>query len=563
MPLQTNARRAPAAGPWHSLIGCATGAVVLLQSACGGAGAPTNSGGTPACTVSSVSVSASSATVNTGVTATLTATVNGTTSCSGRVTWSATPTGGTLTPAGLTASFSAATPGTYTITASSNDDATKSGTTSVTVTAGVPPCGQANGTTVTHSTSISANETWAGDGTTHLVPTSITIGGAAVVTIQACALVALGQGVSINVGGTARLVTAGTGTTRFVAFKRNNAGQAWGTLRGTSATSQIDLTWTTLDGGGNFGGGNDPTIAIVGNGYGSVPVATLRANNVTITSSQGVGVYIDANAAFTGDSQLLTITGSGGRPIVTTMMSLGSVPSGTYTGNAIDEILIAGPNANVFGDMTVDDHGVPVRIAYGAVSIAPGFGATAPVTLTLRPGVVFKFPKLPGPQPGARVAFGTNGNAPNNLVGVLNAIGTAAKPILFTSGETVPAPGDWIGIWLNTATGSRLDHVIIDYAGAASGIGSNNCKLVNTPDNAALLVGDFSSQYVPPSDLITNSIITHSAGYGINAMWQSSAFNSPNLTATNTFLSNARCSQTYNGLTPPGVCPVGGGCTVP
>jgi hypothetical protein len=186
------------------------------------------------------------------------------------------------------------------------------------------------------------------------------------------------------------------------------------------------------------------------------------------------------------------------------------------------------------------------------------------VTLTLRPGVIFKFPRL-GQQlaPGARVTFGTNGNAPNNLVGVLNAVGTAAKPIVFTSGEALPAPGDWIGVWLNTANGSRLDYVEISYAGAPSGIQSSNCKLVNTADNAALLVGSFSTQYVPPSNLITNSRITNSAGYGINAMWQAATFNSPDLTATNVFLNNARCRQTYNALTAPGVCPTGGGCTAP
>jgi hypothetical protein len=148
-------------------------------------------------------------------------------------------------------------------------------------------------------------------------------------------------------------------------------------------------------------------------------------------------------------------------------------------------------------------------------------------------------------------------------VGVLIALGTAAKPIVFTSGEANPAPGDWVGLWLNTATGSRLDYVEINYAGAASSLVSTNCRLANTPDNAALLVGDFSTQYVPPSNMITNSKITNSAGYGINAMWQAGIFNSVDLTATNVFQSNARCKQTYNALTPPGVCPVGGGCTAP
>jgi hypothetical protein len=540
----------------------ATAVTVLLQGSCGGDGT-TPSTNPPTCTVSGVTVSGTPTTVNAGVTATLTAALTASAACTGRVTWSATPAGGTLTANGLTAIFAATAPGTYTITATSSDDPTKSGAATLTVTAGAPPCGTASGTTVTHSANVAANETWAGDGVTHLVPASIAITGSAAVTIQPCAIVALGQGVSITVRDNARLVSAGTSASRFVFFRRNTATQAWGTLRGFTPTSLIDLTWTRLEGGGAFGGMSDPTIAVTGVGYGSPTSAVLRTNNVTIQSSQGVGVYLDANGAFTGDSQLLTITGSGGRPVVTTMMSLGSLPSGTYTGNANDEILIAGPNPNVFGDLTVEDRGVPVRIAYGSMFIGPATGATAPVTLTLRPGVIFKFPRLGQPlAPGARVTFGTNGAAPNNLVGVLNAVGTAAKPIVFTSGEASPAPGDWIGLWLNTANGSRLDYVEISYAGAPSGISSTNCRPVGTADNAALLIGSFSDQYVPPTSLITNSRITNSAGFAINAMWQAATFNAPDLTATNVFLNNARCAQTYNGLLPPGTCS-SNGCTRP
>ncbi len=71
----------------------------------------------------------------------------------------------------------------------------------------------------------------------------------------------------------------------------------------------------------------------------------------------------------------------------------------------------------------------------------------------------------------------------------------------------------------------------------------------------------FSDQYVPPSNLITNSRITNSAGFGINAMWQAATVNAPDLSATNVFQGNARCAQTYNGLLPPGVCPLNGGST--
>jgi len=536
--------------------------LIIFHSACGSDSSTGTSSTPPAttCTVSSVSVSASSTTVAQGAPSNLTATVSATQSCTGGVTWSTT--GGTVVGNGLTATFASTTPGTFVVTATSMADATKSGSVSITVTAPVLACGTANGTTVAHTANINANETWAGDGVTHVVTNDITIGSNAVVTVQPCAIVSLGNTTNINVNGTAHFVAAGTSATRFVLFKRNNANQAWGTIRGVSGTSLIDFTWTTLQGGGNFGGMNNPTIAASGNGYSSVPAPVIRVNNVTIQGSQGGGVYLDGNAGFTSDSHLLTITGSGDRPVNTTMMSLGTLPDGSYTGNANNEILIFGPNANVFADMTVGDFGVPIRVPYGGMNIAPPGGTAGTVTLTVKPGVVFKFPKLPPNQPGARVTFGGNGNAPNNPVGVLNAIGTPSDPIIFTSGETNPAPGDWIGIWLNTATGSRLDYVEISYAGAASGVVSASCKPANTSDQAALLVGDFSTQYVPPSNLITNSKLTNSAGYGINAMWQANIFNSVDLTQTNTFTNNARCKQTYNGLTS-GVCPVGGGCTVP
>lgn len=536
-------------------------ATAVVQSGCGSGSTPGGPPPPPVCTVSAVTVSASPASVNAGATATLTATLNASSSCGTGLTWSATPAGGTLTPTGATATFTASTLGTYTITAVSTADPTKSGVATVTVIAAAVACGQTNGTIVTHSANVPASETWAGGGVTHRVPTSFSITGNAIVTIQPCAVVELGPGISITVRDNARLVSAGTSAADFVVFRRRDPNQAWGALRGFTATSLIDLRHTRLEGGGGFGGLNDPTIAVIGVGYGSAPAPVLRTDNVVIQGSRGVGIHLDANAAFVSGSQGLQITGSGGRPIHTTMMSLGSLPGGTYTGNATDEILIHGPGANVFANMTVADLGVPIRIPFGNMYIGPAPPAVAPVTLTLQPGVIFKFPRLGG-QPVARMTFGTNGAAPNNLIGVLNAVGTAAKPIVFTSGEATPAPGDWVGIWLNTANGSRLDNVEINYAGAATGIQSNNCRPINTEDEAALFVGSFSDQYVPPGNLITNSRISFSGGFGINAMWLAPTFNTPNLTATNTFQNNARCRQTYNGLTPPGTCPPNGGCTV-
>jgi hypothetical protein len=517
--------------------------------------------GAAACTVSGVSVSAAPASVPSGAPSTLTATVSASPGCPTGITWNSSPAGGTLTPNGSTATFSAPTAGTYTITATSVTDPTKSGSATVTVT-GAAGCGAPNGTVVTHSANITVSETWAGNGVTHSVPGSITVGSAAVVTIQPCAYVSMGANATITVNGTARLVAAGTSPSQSISFVRANSTRPWGILRGASPTSLIDLSYTTLQGGGAFGGqyGN-PAIAAFGNGYFVTPVPVVRVNNVLLDSPQGGGVYLDAGGAFTSDSTGLTVQGAPGYVLSMGMMALTSVPAGNYSAasNLLPMVNVFG-TFNVFGDVTIHKH-LPVRIQVGGFTVAPSGGNTAPVTLTIEPGARLLFPKTSPTTSGARVIFGTNGNPPNNLVGVLNAQGTAAEPIVFTSGEATPAPGDWVGLWLDTATGSRLDHVVIEYAGADSSISSANCRPAGTRDNAALLVGDFSTQYVPPTSLLTNSVLRFSAGFGIDAMWQAPTFSAPDIATGNTFQNNALCAQTHNALSS-GTCGTNLGCTV-
>jgi hypothetical protein len=519
--------------------------------------------GAATCAVSGVSVSASPPSVTSGTASSLTATVDGTTGCPTGVTWSASPAGGTLTTSGNTATFSAPAAGTYTITATSVADPTRSGSVTVTVT-GAAGCAAPSGTVVTHTANITLSETWAGNGVTHSVPGSITIGSAAVVTIQPCAYVSMGANATITVNGTAKLVAAGTSPSQSISFIRANSSQPWGILRGASATSLIDLSYTTLQGGGAFGGlYANSVIAAFGNGYFVTPVPVVRVNNVLIDSPQGGGVYFDAGGAFTSDSTGLTVQGAPGYVLSMGSMSLTTVPTGNYSAssNALPMVNVVG-TFNMFGDVTIHNY-LPVRIQSGGFTVAPSGGNTAPVTLTIEPGARLLFPKASATTPGARVIFGTNGNPPNNLVGVLNAQGTAAAPIIFTSGEAAPDAGDWVGLWLDTATGSRLDHVVIEYAGAPSGIIAGNCKPTGTPDSAALLIGDFSAQYVPPANLLTNSTLRLSAGFGIDAFWWATTFNAPDLTAGNTFQGNTFCAQTYNALVPPATCGTNIGCTAP
>jgi len=113
-------------------------------------------------TVSSVSVTCTPTSVQTGQLSTCAATVNGTGAFSPNVTWSAS--GGTINP--ISGLFSASSAGAYTITATSQQDSTKSGTATVNVVAGVsnslpvtvdggPPAYQALGNVYTNGAFVS------------------------------------------------------------------------------------------------------------------------------------------------------------------------------------------------------------------------------------------------------------------------------------------------------------------------------------------------------------------------------------------------------------------------
>lgn len=413
--------------------------------------------------------------------------------------------------------------------------------------------------TVTHDATITADETWAGD-VAHLVPGDLAVD-SATLTIEACAIVSMGAGASITVRGDpgageqAALVASGAGPDRKVAFVRADEAEPWGILRGWDDSSRIELHHAELRGGGAFDEYGHPAIAMSGSSYAVLPVGLLDVDHVLIDGPQGNGIYFDTNAAFTDDSTDLTIQGAGDSALVMTMMSVGSIPTGTYAGNGSDEVLVFG-QFNVFADLTVPAR-LPIRIPVGSMVVAAPINETAPVTLTLEPGVELRFPPLSG-NPGARVQFGSNGNEPDNKVGVLLAQGTEAYPIVFTSGADTPAAGDWVGLWLDTAPGSRLDHVIIEFAGADSGISSSNCRPDMVSDDAALVVGDFSDQYVPPDDLLTSSIIRDSAGNGINAVWVGLELGPDFTGGGNTISDVAECDQTYNSLDALDACPMQG-----
>ena len=88
------------------------------------------------------------------------------------------------------------------------------------------------------------------------------------------------------------------------------------------------------------------------------------------------------------------------------------------------------------------------------------------VTLTIEPGVIVKF------------------DSDFSLIinGTLNAQGTSASPITFTSNAASPAPGDWKGIYFNNYVDDAttfLEHCVVEYGGDTynSNIYCYNCPI--------------------------------------------------------------------------------------
>ena len=421
-------------------------------------------------------------------------------------------------------------------------------------------CPALNGKGITHQSDITANETWAGDGTVHRIAFGITVRPGATLTLAPCAIVNVNPGLVLTVTGTpaapAKLVSQGTAA-RPVRVTSAVAGQPWGMWRGLSAQSTFDLSHTTFENGGR-GGFHGTALSLRGGGRpeaDAIPV--LRADHLTISGSVGTGLVMESGAAFTSDSTQLIVRGGGsggavqdGYAIEINPIAAGTIPTLTGTGNAHDAIRIAAPSLYISRDLTLKDHGIPYYFVFDRVRVTDAAGTTTP-TLTIEPGVQLRFDDY------LQIGFFNRGVS--NQPGKLIAVGTAAKPILFTSSKTTPAPGDWPGVYLLNAAGSRMENVRIDYAGGPNGITSANCKPGGTTDAAALFIA-FDNAYVPAASDFAGVTISNSRSHGINAMW-TAAGGLPDVTPGFRFEAINGCQQTRSRM--PNGCVPSPGCLVP
>lgn len=423
-----------------------------------------------------------------------------------------------------------------------------------------PMCPALNGQSITHQTDITSAETWAGDGTIHHVTFGITIRPGGTLTLAPCAVVHVNTGLQLTVTGMpgqpAKLVSQGTAA-RPVLMKNRVDGQKWGGWRGLSPDSTFELNYTTFENGG-FGMQHGAVLDVRGNGASErdlVPV--VLANHLTLKDSTGTGLVMASGASFTAGSTQLTVTGGGASvsggdyAIEINPIAAGTLPTLSISGNAHDAIKIAAGSLFISKDMTLKDLGVPYYFTFDRVRITDPMGGTPP-TLTIEAGVELRFDDY--------LQVGYINPGVTDQPGKLIAVGTAAKPIVFTSSKTPRVAGDWPGIYLYNAPGSRLEHVRVEFAGGFNGIVSANCKPANSTDASAIFIGTSGGSYIPAASDFVAVTIASSASHGINAMWSAAAFG-PDLTAGVTFQTINGCSQTKNGRTTG--CGTEAGCLVP
>jgi len=79
--------------------------------------------------------------------------------------------------------------------------------------------------------------------------------------------------------------------------------------------------------------------------------------------------------------------------------------------------------------------------------------------LTIKPGTVVRFVKTDTDGDGI-------GENEIYVQGVLHAVGTTEKPIVFTSAEKDPAPGDWgaVNVMASEHDENRFEHCVVEYA---------------------------------------------------------------------------------------------------
>jgi hypothetical protein len=292
---------------------------------------------------------------------------------------------------------------------------------------------------------ISEDAEWADPGVAWFLTSDITVGGAAepVLTLSPGLDLQVEYSRQISVGEAqpARLVAGSLdGSPVHIRAGGVSPGGAWGGIlvgahAGPSSLSNVRLE----DCEGSC-------LGISGEDSASHPAVLVE--NVEISNAGGRGVTLVGGGRFADGSHDLAISGSRYYPLEANVRSAGTIPPGSYVGNGIDKIVVFG--GELRHDAVWRDRGVPYFMI-------DGLGVEGSATLTLEQGVRLEFP------PTSMLYVG------QLSPGTLRAVGTAERPVVFTSSLDPPGPGAWMGVKLDALIGSEtlLENVVVEWGGTS------------------------------------------------------------------------------------------------
>lgn len=403
-------------------------------------------------------------------------------------------------------------------------------------------CPAPTGGPTLHANAVAPNEIWTAEGSPHILTNNVTVPPGVTLTVSPCAELRLRPNVHLYVQGT--LAAHGTPLRRITIHRDDPAlpfAYLWVVHPGSA-----DVAFADISGGGS----SDAALVVQA---GSPPlVRPVTVDHVKVTGSAGYGVRLYGDAGFTAASRDLVVSGSGATqpaspfPVRLGLTAVGTLPTGSYTGNASDLVQVV-ISANLPTDLTFHDRGVPYQLGgSGNAGVVNVVGSPSLATLTLEAGVELQFYSS-GSSVGG-LFLGANSR--------LVAVGTAAAPIRLTAVGAAPPPGSWEGVTFATAVdpGTLLDHLVIDAAGAHGGDQGFGCPPAATGNATD---GALKIFVQPASEFLLNSTISNSSSHGVFRAWTGTPVD---FLASNSFSNIAGCRQVLPHPPPPANCPVNPEC---
>jgi hypothetical protein len=314
-----------------------------------------------------------------------------------------------------------------------------------------------------HERDVRTAETWTLAGSPHRLPDGLSIASGAVLTIEPCTRIIVGDAfwVSVEDGGTLLAVGQPGKPILFDSSATSDVRGLWhGIAFSANARPDSKLHYVVIEEAGGDGG--YPAALFLHDNI------AIDVQHVQILRSKRHGVFLGGSSRFATSAIDLVVTASGVAEELSFPVcfaganSVGSLPAGKYDGNVTNEIGVENKDVSASATWRNPGAGVRYRLLEGIQVEGP-----AGAVLTVAPGTVLAF------AAGKTLWVGWGGDGGLVLDG-----GNDASRIVLTSARPVPDAGDWAGIHFGehvSRAATKLAYVTIQYAGGTDGYDDIGC----------------------------------------------------------------------------------------